>query len=639
MTNFWNYEHREGTIMHNALAQSSAHPGEDVPSHSPAQPQVKPQAKPRVLVVDDVADNREILTRRLVRRNFDVVEAVGGEDALARIAGDSFDIVLLDIMMPDLSGNEVLERVRADPAHADLPVIMVTAKSQSDDVVSSLALGANDYITKPVDFDVALARINAQLERKRRAEETLREKERLEKHSLVLDEKLESASQRLAEEALKRTVSEDRLRYLAYHDSLTGLMNRQGFRDCLFQVLDEMPVKGTEPALLFIDLDGFKAVNDCYGHDVGDKLLTAVGERLLAALGEGALTARLGGDEFAAVVQDAGEAVEAKAGSLVEALSLPYNINGNTVRVGASCGLARARCFSGDLDGLINAADLAMYHAKARGTGCVVLFETRMLEQQRERRQIEIDLHRAVANMEFEVFYQPILDVNTREITGFEALLRWPHKTRGMMSPETFIPLAEETGLITQIGAWVLRQACEQAMGWPDHIGISVNLSPIQFESPSLLPTIVNTLASTGLAPNRLELEITETALLGTEGKNIKILEAIRELGVRVSIDDFGTGYSSLAYLRNFRFDKIKIDRRFIQGLRDNEPDAAIVRSIIMLSQNIGVGTTAEGIETEDQLTSVASEGCTLGQGYLFSRPLTADDATMFITRYEPAKP
>ena len=612
--------------MQNAL--TTARPGEDAPA--------APQTKPRVLVVDDVADNREILTRRLVRRNFEVVEASGGEEALVRIAEGGFDIVLLDIMMPDLSGNEVLERVRGDAAHADLPIIMVTAKSQSDDVVSSLALGANDYITKPVDFDVALARINAQLERRRRAEETLREKERLEKHAIGLDEKLESASLRLAEESRKRTVSEDRLRYLAYHDSLTGLMNRQGFRDCLFQMLDEMPAKGTEPVLLFIDLDGFKAVNDCYGHDVGDKLLTAVGERLSAELGEGALAARLGGDEFAAVLQHADGPIEAVAGSLIEAISLPYMINGNTVRVGASCGLAQARCFSGDLDGLINAADLAMYHAKAKGTGCVVLFDTRMLEQQRERRQVEIDLHRAVANMEFEVFYQPILDVNSRKITAFEALLRWPHKTRGMMSPETFIPLAEETGLITQLGAWVLRRACEEAMTWPDHIGISVNLSPIQFESPSLLPTIVNTLAATGLAPHRLELEITETALLGTEGKNIRILEAIRELGVRVSVDDFGTGYSSLAYLRNFRFDKIKIDRRFIQGLRENEPDAAIVRSIIMLSQNIGVGTTAEGIETEDQLSSVASEGCTLGQGYLFSRPLTAEDASAFIVNYKP---
>ncbi len=613
--------------MQNALATLHAHLEEEAPA--------APQVKPRVLVVDDVSDNREILTRRLVRRNFEVVEAVGGEDALAKIAGGNFDIVLLDIMMPDLSGNEVLQRVRQNPDHANLPIIMVTAKSQSEDVVASLALGANDYVTKPVDFEVAMARINAQLAHKRSAEQALREKAQLEKRSLVLDEKLESAAQRLAEESQKRSVSEERLRFLAYHDSLTGLMNRQGFRDCLFQVLDEMPVRDTEPVLLFIDLDGFKAVNDCYGHDVGDKLLAAVGQRLAATLGTGTPIARLGGDEFAAILENRGKGEETVAASLVEALSLPYQINDNTVRVGASCGLAQARCFSGDLDGLINAADLAMYHAKAKGTGGVVLFETRMLEQQRERRQIELDLHRAVSNMEFEVFYQPILDVRTREITAFEALLRWPHKTRGMMSPETFIPLAEETGLISQIGGWVLRQACEQALRWPDHIGVAVNLSPIQFESPSLLPTIVNTLAATGLAPHRLELEITETALLGTEGKNVRILETIRQLGVRVSIDDFGTGYSSLTYLRNFRFDKIKIDKRFIQGLRDNHSDTAIVRSIIMLGQNIGVGTTAEGIETEDQLDSVALEGCTQGQGYLFSRPLTADDAGSFIDSYK----
>lgn len=611
--------------MHNAAVSRI----EPLETDAPAAP----RNKPRVLVVDDVADNREILTRRLVRRDFEVIEAVGGEDALAKIASTDVDIVLLDIMMPDLSGNEVLRRIRADPAHANLPIIMVTAKSQSEDVVTSLALGANDYITKPVDFDVALARMNAQLERKRATEATLKEKVFHEVRSLALDEKLEDTSLKLAEESRQRNMSEERLRYLAYHDALTGLMNRQGFRDCLFQVLDELPLRDTEPALLFIDLDGFKAVNDCYGHDVGDKLLALVGERLARLLPANTRKGRLGGDEFAAILENCGESDETVAANLVEALSMPYTINGNSVRVGASCGLARARCFSGDLDGLINAADLAMYHAKAKGTGCVILFETRMLEEQRERRQIENDLHRAVADTEFELFYQPILDIKTRELNGFEALLRWPHKTRGMMSPDTFIPLAEETGLIWQIGAWVLRRACEQAMEWPDNISISVNLSPIQFESPSLLPTIVNTLAATGLAPRRLELEITETALLGTEGKNIKILEAIRQLGVRVSIDDFGTGYSSLAYLRNFRFDKIKIDKRFIQGLHDNQSDTAIVRSIIMLGENIGVGTTAEGIETENQLMSVALEGCTMGQGYLFSRPLTAADANAFITR------
>lgn len=612
--------------MQSALANLHAH----IDNSTPAEP----QAKPRVLVADDVADNREILTRRLVRRGFEVVEAVGGLDALDKVAQAAFDLVLLDIMMPDLSGNEVLQRLRKDPACESLPVIMVTAKSQSEDVVTSLSLGANDYITKPVDFEVALARINAQLGIKRAADAARKERQALEQRSAVLDVKLDETAHRLAEESRKRSVSEDRLRFLAYHDSLTGLMNRQGFRDCLFQVLDEMPAKDSEPLLMFIDLDGFKAVNDSYGHDVGDRLLKAVGERMTEILPATSSVARLGGDEFAAILDSVSGSEEALAARLIEALSQPYRIGDNTVRIGASCGLARARNFSGDLDGLVNAADLAMYHAKAKGTGGVVLFETRMLEQQRERRQLEIDLHRAVAEMEFEVFYQPILDVKSRNLVGFEALLRWPHKTRGMMSPETFIPLAEDTGLISQIGAWVLRTACEQATRWPEHIGISVNLSPIQFESPSLLPMIVNTLAATGLTPGRLELEITETALLSTEGKNVKLLEAIRQLGVRVSIDDFGVGYSSLAYLRSFRFDKIKIDKRFIQGLRDNQSDTAIVRSIILLGQNIGVGTTAEGIETEDQLGSVVAESCTQGQGYLFSRPLTGTDASDFVAKY-----
>ncbi len=591
--------------------------------------------KPRVLVVDDVADNRDILSRRLVRRDFEVEEASGGREALEKIFSNNYDIVLLDIMMPDVSGNDVLKQVRANPRYNALPIIMVTAKSQSEDVVESLTLGANDYITKPVDFAVALARINAQIERKRAHEASESENATLALRSVQLDEKLETTSLQLAEESRRRSVSEERLRYLAYHDTLTGLMNRQGFRDSLYQVLDEMPVNDTEPVLLFIDLDGFKLVNDTYGHDIGDQLLIAVADRLAKTLPAGTSIARLGGDEFSAIVENIFKVPEAMvwAEAVVEALARPFSVNGNVVSIGASCGLAPARSFSGDLDGLIKAADLAMYHAKVKGTGGVVLFETRMLEEQHERRQLELDLKLAVSTNQLAVFYQPILDVRSREITGFEALIRWPHPTRGMMSPETFIPLAEETGMITQIGAWVLRTACEQAMQWPQHIAISVNLSPIQFDSPSLLPTIVNTLAATGLAPHRLELEITESALLGTEGKNFKILESLRQLGVKVSIDDFGTGYSSLAYLRNFRFDKIKIDKRFIQGILGNQSDTAIVRSVIMLSQSIGVGTTAEGIETEQQLESVASEGCIQGQGYLFSRPLSAQDASNYIKR------
>lgn len=591
------------------------------------------QPAPRILVVDDVADNRDILTRRLVRRGFEVTEAVGGVDALEKIHQHAFDVVLLDIMMPDINGNEVLRKARETFTDTELPIVMVTAKSQSEDVVESLKIGANDYITKPVDFAVALARINSQIERKRLVEAKLASTRTLEEKTTLLDRQIEEKNEALNQEAAKRQVSEDKLRFLAYHDSLTGLLNRQGFRDCLHQTLEDFPVSDKEPALIFIDLNAFKAVNDTHGHQVGDKLLQAVGQRLSEVVGPDTPLARLGGDEFAAIVSHRDQPAFAMqvANRIVERFTSAFDVDGKQLSVGASCGVARASQFSTDLDGLVKAADLAMYHAKAAGTGGAVLFETRMLQEQEDRRRLETDLRYAIQHYQFEVFYQPLVDMKTRDIVSFEALLRWPHQTRGMISPEIFIPLAEETGLITQLGAWALRQACEEAVTWPEHISIAVNLSPIQFKSPSLLPTLINVLATTGLSPKRLELEITETALLGTENNNVKILEAIRQLGVRVSMDDFGTGYSSLAYLQSFEFDKIKIDKRFTQSLAMSTSNSAIVDAIIKLGTQIGIATTAEGIETEEQFRSVESHGCTQGQGYLFSRPLTAKDTRSFI--------
>ncbi|WP_165784480.1 putative bifunctional diguanylate cyclase/phosphodiesterase [Zhengella mangrovi] len=601
-----------------------------------SSPEGEEDLAPRILVVDDVADNRDILTRRLVRRGFHVTEASGGHDALNQIETGTFDLVLLDIMMPDLSGNEVLRRIRERFSNTELPVIMVTAKSQSEDVVESLSIGANDYVTKPVDFAVAIARINGQIEAKKASDRTLRSKQTLEATTEQLNTSLSAKEVELANESGRRKVSEEKLHFLAYHDSLTELLNRQGFRDALHHAIDEMPVNDMEPALLFIDLDGFKAVNDLFGHAIGDKLLRAVGERIQSVVPASFDIARLGGDEFAVITRYGvqPDASMQLAEQIVAEIGKPFTVDGTQLNIGASCGVARASHFSSDLDGLVKAADLAMYHAKSNGRGGAVLFEARMLQEQEEKRQLESDLRIAVQHSQFELFYQPLINIDTREITGFEALIRWPHPKRGLMSPEIFIPLAEETGLINQLGAWVLREACKEACKWPEHIKVAVNLSPIQFESPSLLSTLINALAASGLAPNRLELEITESALLGNEGKNVQMLQAIRELGVRVSMDDFGTGYSSLAYLKNFQFDKIKIDRRFVQGLESNISDAAIVEAIINLSKSIGVGTTAEGIETESQLSAVVTQGCREGQGYLFSRPLTARDAQEFIEKY-----
>lgn len=604
--------------------------------------QAETERAPRILVVDDVEDNRDILTRRLVRRGYEVEEATGGYEALSKIDEGSFDLVLLDIMMPDLNGNEVLRHVRSKFSSSELPIIMVSAKSQSDDVVESLGLGANDYVTKPVDIAVAVARINSQLEVGQKNRSVLDTKRELEEKAIKLTHTIEEIDSELKQESKRRHMSEEKLRFLAFHDSLTQTLNRQGFRDALLHAIEERGKSDLEPALLFIDLDGFKAVNDVYGHEIGDKLLCAVSERMQTLVPKEFAVSRLGGDEFAIITHFPKQPENSMelAGKMVEELGKPFEIDGTQIAIGASCGVARASEFSSDLDGLIKGADLAMYHAKSSGKGGAVLFEAQMLKDQADRRQLESDLRLAVQRNEFEIFYQPLFDIVNRNITGFEALIRWPHPKRGLISPEVFIPITEEMGLINQLGSWVLREACKEACKWPDNIKIAVNLSPVQFASSGLMPTLVNALGSSGLAPERLELEITETSLLGNEGHNVRLLNSIRELGVRVSMDDFGTGYSSLTYLRNFRFDKIKIDRRFVQGLECSLSDAAIVDAIISLGNSIGIGTTAEGIETEDQFSAVSHRGCVEGQGYFFSRPLTASDAMKFIetARKNPLK-
>ena len=600
------------------------------------EPQGEAETVSRILVVDDVADNRDILTRRLTRRGFDVTEAVGGLDALAKVSESSFDIVLLDIMMPDLNGNEVLKRIREQYSNLELPVIMVTAKSQSENVVDSLDNGADDYITKPVDFNIAMARITSLLKKKSLADATSNKANSFKETAQDLNRTLDQRNQELSLESEKRQMTEEKLHFLAFHDSLTGLLNRQGFRDILYRAIEEMPTSDVEPALLFIDLDAFKSVNDMYGHEIGDKLLSLVADRLKELVGTDTSVCRLGGDEFAIVTQfaDQPEGSMNLAEQIVEQMKLPFMVEGNSLSIGASCGVARASQFSQDLDGLIKAADLAMYHAKSNGRRGAILFENRMHEEQEERRALELDLRFAIQNSELEVFYQPLINVASKEISGFEALVRWPHKTRGIMSPDAFIPLAEEMGLITNLGNWVLRRACQEATKWPSHIKVAVNLSPNQFKNDSLLPTLVNVLAATELDPSRLELEITESALLDSGKRTIKILESIKELGVRISMDDFGTGYSTLSYLQDFKFDKIKIDKTFVQGMDENVSDKAIVDAIVKLSHSIGMRTTAEGIETKKQLECVTKRGCTEGQGYLFSRPLTSDDATKYIENF-----
>jgi len=377
--------------------------------------------------------------------------------------------------------------------------------------------------------------------------------------------------------------------------------------------------------VLCLDLDHFKDVNDTLGHPVGDELLKSVTERIMQCVREADLVARLGGDEFAIVhvaATSETSALAQLASRLVDVLAAPYLLEGHQVVVGVSIGVSVAPADSEDPDQLLKNADMAMYRAKGDGRGTYRFFEPGMDARAQARRIMELELRTAVRAQEFDIHYQPIRDLRADRITGVEALVRWNHPLRGIIAPAEFIPLAEATGLIVPIGDWVLRRACADASRWPENLSIAVNLSPVQFRNRNLIAAVKQALADSGLAPERLELEITESVLLQDGGATLDKLHTLRKLGVRISMDDFGTGYSSLSYLRSFPFDKIKIDRSFIHELATREDSMAIVRAVTGLGKSLGIATTAEGVETTEQLEILRNEGCTEVQGYLFSPPI-----------------
>jgi diguanylate cyclase (GGDEF)-like protein len=591
--------------------------------------------RPRLLIVDDISDNRTILTRRFQRRGFDVVEAECGLTAIELIDKESFDLVLLDVMMPGMDGIETLKRIRSQNSASELPVIMVTAKSESTNIVDALELGANDYVTKPVDFAVALARVNTQISRKRAVERVALANEELRKVNEGLERRVEErtsrlidANQRLKVEIADREESQARSQYLAYHDSLTGLGNRLLFKEQLEEALRDVSVASHPLAVLFLDLDGFKAVNDTLGHSIGDLLLKSVATKLRDILPRTDRIARLGGDEFAILQISAtqpGSSI-ALAEKIIEVVGQPNSIDGHDVTVGASVGIAVARPGDINTENFLKSADLAMYSAKSDGRGTYRMFDPEMDAIVQARRLLERDMRTALAQDGFRLFYQPLVNLQTKKVTAFEALMRWQHPERGMVPPSDFIPVAEEMGLIVQLGEWALRQACAEATEWPDGVCVSVNLSPLQFSKGNLVSSVMSALASAGLPASRLELEITESVLLEKSERNITILNQLRDLGVRISMDDFGTGYSSIGYLRSFPFDKIKIDQSFVRDLLVDEGSLAIVRAIAGLGVSFGMITTAEGVETEEQMRCLNLEGCIEVQGYLYSRPVPADE-------------
>ncbi|GLK84832.1 bifunctional diguanylate cyclase/phosphodiesterase [Ancylobacter defluvii] len=442
-----------------------------------------------------------------------------------------------------------------------------------------------------------------------------------------------------AEEAQRQnaalTERESRIRFLAHHDDLTSLPNRVLFRERAEAALRITEGQGIRLALLYLDLDRFKDVNDTLGHPVGDALLRAAADRLRGCVGDPERIARLGGDEFAVIsfAPMSSQEPELLSGRIIEALSAPYSIMGHTIAISVSVGIALADGADIDADALLKQADLALYEAKAQGRGTYRIFAPEMDEHLRARLEMEADLRHALAAQQFEIVYQPIYELATSQLRGFEALLRWTHPQRGAVCPARFIPLAEETGLIVDIGAWVLRRACADIMLLPGDLRAAINISPVQLAFGYIVETVSEVLRETGLDPGRLELEITETSLFADDQRNLDVLRRLRALGVRIVLDDFGTGYSSLSHLRLFPLDKIKIDRSFVQEMTHRPDSAAIVDALAALALRLNMTTTAEGIETAEQLEVARRVGCTEGQGYYLGHPQPIRHAFAAATR------
>ncbi len=441
------------------------------------------------------------------------------------------------------------------------------------------------------------------------------------------------------EDITERRRAEEQIAHMARHDALTDLPNRVLLRERLEDELKRVK-RGECLAVFCLDLDHFKDINDTLGHPTGDELLKVVADRLRRCTREPDTIARLGGDEFAIIMTAMQQPMDAVALArrVRESIAKPYHLNGHQVVVDISIGISVAPVDATEPDQLLKNADMALYGAKADGRGAYRFFEPEMDARMQARRELEMDLRNALANKEFELYYQPLVNLQSNAISAFEALLRWNHPKRGLISPGEFVPVAEETGLIIPLGEWVLRKACEEAATWPENIKVAVNLSPFQLKSRNLVEIVMSALAASGISGSRLQLEITESVLMQNTFATLATLHKLRGLGIQIAMDDFGTGYSSLSYLRSFPFDKIKIDRSFIQDLSNGTEPLAIVHAVTGLAKCLNMISTAEGVETHQQLQKLQAVGCNEMQGYLFSqaRPahaivelLAAQDARM----------
>jgi len=687
-----------------------------------------------LLIVDDNEKIRDLLSQRLERNGYATTTAGNGKEALQLLSEGSFDLILLDIEMPEMNGLDVLKALRQAKTPTELPVIVVSANNRSADIVEALSLGANDYATKPVDFPVVLARIKAHLAHKR-AEAALCESEERyalaakgandglwdwnlrtdhiyfsprwkfmlgreeaeigsspeEWFRLVHREDIERVKETIALH-LQGVASHLEVEYRMKHqngsyrwmlsrglairdkegkptrmagsqtdinegkvaDALTGLPNRLLFMDRLERALKRSKKKKSYLfALLFLDLDRFKVVNDSLGHLIGDQLLVGIGRRLELCLRttdtvsryeDQHLLARLGGDEFTILLEDIRGVNDATmvAERLIKEVMRPFDLSRHEIFVSTSIGISISTTGYENAADILRDADTAMYRAKTQGKARYEIFDPAMRDHAVARMQLETDLRRAVENQEFRTFYQAIVSLTDWKIFGFEALVRWQHPTRGLVSPAEFIPLAEETGMILWLGRWVLEEACSQMALWKAQFQssapevVSVNLSARQFAQPDLVSQLAQVLEETRLDARQLKLEMTESLVMQNVETASEMLKEMKALGVQLGIDDFGTGYSSLSYLSRFPIDTLKADSSFVSRIGEDKENLEIVRTIITLAHNLKMDVIAEGVETAEQLSQLRDLGCEYGQGYYFSRPVSAEEANHLIADLLP---
>ena len=582
-----------------------------------------PKQCPKILVADDDMNVRFLARQCLEADDMLVVEAGDGHAALDAFARERPEFVLLDVEMPGISGLEVCRRIRAMPQGENVPIMIVTGSDDYESIDEGFKAGATQYKIKPLNWSLLGRDVQYMLR----------------------------ASNAFS--VLKR--QEDRLRYLAYYDPLTSLPNRRSFNEQLHRMLRRCKRMGTHAALLFIDLDNFKRINDSIGHGRGDRLLIEISKRLIGELREedaisyftensakdadgSAEIARLGGDEFTVVVSDvhATDDIERIARRIIDSLSEPIPLQTHNPVVTPSIGIAMYPQDGTSADELVRNANAAMYAAKADGRAHFRFYNEEMNVRSIEQLKLEEDLREALHSDQLELHYQPQIDTLTGSVVSLEALVRWNHPERGMVSPGEFVPLAERTGQIIELGEWVLTEVSRQCLEW-DKMGLTsfricVNISSLQFNQPDMFHYISEFLARSGLDPRRLELELTESAVMTNGESNVKKLQNLRSLGLDLAVDDFGTGYSSLSYLRRFPINTLKIDQSFVAEMR-NTDGAAIVDAIITLAKALNMRSIAEGIETEDQLAYLADRGCDLLQGYLFARPLHSEKVPQAIRR------